>query len=145
MQTQSGPSPSRSDLAKIHIAAKALGFDDDEYRLLLWDRYKVSSAKSLLPRQVWDILSFFRAKGWKATPAKRAKTSRPQPTDPMSRKILALWITMKKAGIVRDGSDLALGAYVKRITGVDALPWCTPSQKAQVIESLKKWQGRTNG
>ncbi|MDH5524468.1 MAG: regulatory protein GemA [Desulfobulbaceae bacterium] len=136
--------PTRADYAKIHIAAKELGFDDEQYRNLLWDRFKVRSAKDLKPRQVGALLSHFRALGWRVKPGKAAKTKRQAATDPMSRKIRALWITMHQDGIVRDPSERALGAYIKRLTGVEALQWCDDNEKCLVIESLKKWQKRAD-
>jgi len=35
-----------------------------------------------------------------------------------------------------------LAAYVKRLTGVEALQWLTTGQAGGVIEALKKWQNR---
>ena len=55
--------PSRSDLAKIHIAKKALGLDDATYRGILRNRYHRDSAAGLSEPEAADLLELFRAKG----------------------------------------------------------------------------------
>jgi phage gp16-like protein len=146
--------PTRADLAKIHIAAKEIGLDDEGYRHLLADRYRVESARELTPRQVADLLAHFRRLGWQARPGRQAKeksgSGSALASDPQSRKIRALWITLHKAGVVRDPSESALAAYVQRMTksrvqpqGVAALQWCDGAQKHRIIEALKEWGKRT--
>jgi phage gp16-like protein len=140
--------PTHAELAKIHIAAKELGLADEEYRSLLWVRYKKNSAKDLSKKQTWDLVSHFQRLGWKPRYRRKAQGTRrkgkdlTQATDPQSRKIRALWITMHKAGLVHDPSEAALGAFVKRMAKVDRLAWAKDNQKARIIEALKKWQAR---
>lgn len=130
--------PTNAEYAKINIACKDLGID--KYALLL-DRYKVESSKQLTPRQTWDLLSHFKSLGWKPKRGGRKNTS-PQYDDARARKIVALWITLHKAGKVRNGSDQALQKMVKRVTGVDNLTWCDGGQLNKVIEALKDWAKR---
>ena len=137
-----------AELAKIHIAAKELGFSEDEYRHLLWDRYHKLSAKNLAPQEVWDLLRHFRSLGWKPLVTKEGRDGRnqnpqePSSDDPQSRKIRTLWKAMHREGMVQDGSEQALRKFVKRMTGIDALQWCSSREKAMLIESLKKWRQR---
>lgn len=57
--------PNRNELAKIHIAKKELGLDEETYRGVLWDRYHKDSAAELTASQVADLLDLFRQKGWR--------------------------------------------------------------------------------
>ncbi|MFC1524645.1 gp16 family protein [Thermodesulfobacteriota bacterium] len=134
--------PTRSELAKIHIAKKELGLSDEEYRDILQHRFKKRSAKDLTHTQVQVLLGVFKLAGWK--PKFRSVRGRnvPQATDPQSRKIRALWIRLHNIGEVRDPSELALNKFVKRMTKVDFLQWTTPAQKSMVIEALKLWVDR---
>ncbi|WP_426122076.1 regulatory protein GemA [Methylococcus capsulatus] len=69
----------------------------------------------------------------------RGATSRTVDQEAQSRKIRALWLGLHQAGIVRDPNESALAAYVKRMTGVEALQWLDEHQASRVIEQLKKW------
>lgn len=131
--------PTNAEYAKINIACKELGLD--KY-VLIADRYRVKSSKDLSRRQTFDLLEYFKSRGVRFRRAKDSKTS-PKYDDPQMRKVVAIWITMHKAGVVRNGSDLALQKYVKRVTGLDNLQWCTGHQLNVLIESLKDWAART--
>lgn len=136
--------PRQSDLAKIHLAIKELGWDDDIYRAVLWTIARVRSAKDLDWHGRQKVLAHLKAKGWKPRPAKAAG-ARQLAADARSRKIRALWLTLHQDGIVRDGSEKALASYVKRMTGVEALQWLDGAQANRVIEALKAWGNRAGG
>ena len=53
-----------------------------------------------------------------------------------------LWIQLHEVGKVKNSSEDALGAYVKRMTGVAALQWLDVKQASKVIEAMKKWLER---
>jgi phage gp16-like protein len=135
--------PSNADYAKINIGCKALGLDK---RQLLADRYGLETSKDLTGHQVRDLLGHFRRLGWRAKPPR--KTIRPQhasgplASDPQARMIRGLWITMGKAGVIRDPAETALNGYCKRMCKVDALAFTTVTMKIGLIENLKKWQAR---
>ena len=142
--------PTNADYAKINIACKELGIDKYE---LIADRYGVESSKLLKPRQLGDLFHHLKSLGWKPKykKAREGQTAKPRPitaSDEQSKKIRALWITMHKAGLVFDPSELALAKYVKRMTkfgnrpGKDRLEWCGVNEKVHIIEVLKKWQQR---
>jgi phage gp16-like protein len=124
--------PTHAEYAKINIACKELGID--KYALLA-DRYKLESSKQLSRRQVFDLLEHLRSLGFRA----RRKTTSPRYDDAQMRKVVALWITLHKAGAVRSGADQALQKYVKRMTGADNLKWCRPNELNTLIEGLKRW------
>ena len=133
--------PNQKNLAKIHIAKKDLGLSDDAYRDVLRNVCGKDSAAKLTDNQATRVLRYFESRGWKPK-AQRSLPGLTLPRDGQSRKIQALWITMHKAGKVRNSSDKALLAMVKRVTGVDRLEWCTDIQKSAVMESLKQWAKR---
>ena len=130
--------PSRAEYAKINIACKELGID--KYQILA-DRYGLESSKQLDRFQTQDLLAHFRKLGWKVKRKNTAPAS-PQYKDGARRKVVALWIELYQAGFVRVRSDKALQAYVKRMTGVDNLAWCSGRQVSMLIESMKQWLER---
>jgi len=141
--------PSKADLAKIHIAKKELALTDEVYRDILRSRFGKAkdSAAKLTPVQAFSLLAHFRKLGWK--PKGTAKLPGMEiPTDGQSKKIQALWITLHKAGKVRDGSDKALMAFCKRMTatkgnpGKDNLRFCDSQDMWKIIETLKDWAKR---
>lgn len=133
--------PSRIDLAKIHIAKKELGLTDEEYRDILYCQYRKKSSKDLTPGQAWKLLAYFKNMGWKPK-QQSALPGMSVPNDGQSKKIQALWITLNQAGIVKNGSNKAMMAFVKRITKKDQLKWCDSQEKNRVIEALKEWAAR---
>lgn len=135
--------PTTAQLQKIHIAKKELGLSDEVYRDILYVNFKAGSSKELNTFQAARLLNLFAAKGWKA---KRGKDSGKSPRydDRQQRKIVAMWIDLHKAGVVKNKSDKALQAYVKRQTGIDNLKWCDGGECYKLIESLKSW-GERNG
>lgn len=140
-------SPSKADLAKIHIAKKELGLTEEVYRDILQQQFRRESAAQLTPGQAGKLIAHFRRMGWKPK-IQRQLPGSTVPADGQSRKILALWITLYKKGIVRDGSDKALMNFVRRVTatsvsrGKDHLKWCTNDEKNNIIEALKGWGTR---
>ncbi|MDR3631735.1 MAG: regulatory protein GemA [Desulfocapsaceae bacterium] len=130
--------PSRAALAKIHIAKKELGLSDDAYRDILSMHFNVPSAAGLTDRQATVLLNTFKAKGWKERRAQK-KSASPKYKDARMRKVVAIWITLGQAGAVRNRSDKALQAYVKRLSGMNNLLWCNSRQLDIIIASLKQW------
>jgi phage gp16-like protein len=74
------------------------------------------------------------------------KRTKPQPRkladDPQSKMIRALWLQLHEAGKVRNPSEEALAAFVKRQHSVDALQWLSTEKAQKLIEELKKWLAR---
>jgi len=130
--------PNKADYAKINIACKELGLD--KYQLIS-DRYGLESSKQLTTAQLFDLYRHFKSLGWKVRRRTQSKAS-PRYVDSQARKVVAMWLALAKNGIVKDRSDQALQAYVKRMTGIDNLKWCEGAELFRLIESLKKWGGR---
>lgn len=132
----------RRELAMIHVAKKQLGMEDDAYRALLWSIARVNSAADLDWAGRKQLLDHMKKCGFKARPPKKGG-GRELEDDPQSKMILALWLQLHNQGVVRDPSERALAAWVKRQTGVDAIRWLRRDQKVALIESLKAWADRT--
>lgn len=124
----------------IHVGKRELQLDDDTYRAALAGIVPgKTSTKDMTVVQLETVLEHLKKKGFQI----RSKAgSRPQADDAQSKKIRALWLDMHKEGIVKRAEESAMAAYVKRLTGVDALQWLSSDQASTVIETLKKWQQR---
>jgi phage gp16-like protein len=128
----------RTLLAQIHVAKKELALDDATYRAVLWEQiHRESAGKATVP-ELEKLVRHFAAKGWKKKPGKKAKAKK-LASYPQAKKIRALWLTLAEAGVVRHSDEIALRAYVKRLTGMDHLSWLDGKQAGVVIESLKSW------
>ncbi len=122
--------PSRSDLAKIHIAKKELGLDDAAYRGLLRERYRRDSAAKLSDRQAADLIDLLREKGWR-------------PSSFGQRGLIhVLWHRLEKAGAIRHPEEAALESFVEHATGKRDLRRITVHEASRVIEMLKSWLER---
>lgn len=128
----------KREIQIIKIAQKQLGMDDDTYRAMLWAVARVKSSTELDFAGRKKVLDHLQSCGFKRT--------KPQPRaladDPQSKKMRALWLELHAAGKVRNPSETALAAFVKRQTGRDALQWLTAREASNVIEELKKWLAR---
>lgn len=134
--------PTNAEYAKINIACKQLGID--KYGLIA-DRYSLESTKQLTRQQTVDLLLHFKTLGWTPTRKKGSgKKSKCSPVydDPQMRKVVALWITLGKAGVVKNPANYALQNYVKRMTKKANLRWCDGKDLDRIIESLKAWGKR---
>jgi phage gp16-like protein len=53
----------RAMLAKVHIAKKDLGIDDEDYRDILQEQFGVRSAGALNDRELEQLVRWFQSKG----------------------------------------------------------------------------------
>lgn len=134
---RTGEASRRADLAKIHLAKKQLGLDDDTYRDILWAVCRARSAADLDSQGRARLLAHFRHLGWRPAPARKAG-------GPKDRKIWSLWYQLKEAGLIAQASPKALRTEIRKLTGCDDLKFCTEAQKSHVIECLKKWLERAS-
>ncbi len=124
----------------IHVAKRELQMDDDTYRGVLLAIGNASSAADLSVSNLDRVLEHMKKCGFKVRP--NNKPSRRLADDPESKKIRALWLFLHELDVVRDPSEKALAAYVKRLTGVSALQWADGAQSLKLIEALKAWAMR---
>lgn len=132
-----------TQLARIHIAKKELGLDDDAYRDVLMRVTGKASSKDMTITERDDVINEMRRLGWQAG---ASKGGRKRLDGKYAPKLQALWISGWHLGIVRDRSDSALIAFVKRQTGLDHTRFLYDDRDARkVIEALKKWLEREGG
>lgn len=143
--------PYKGKLIKIiHVAKRSLGLSDEDYRAMLQAQTRKTSCSDMSMSELEAVVDHLRSRGFNAPaqPASKAKTKR-LADDPQSRKIRSLWLTLRDLGAVKDSSEAALGAFVKRQTGgergVERLEWLNNYQATRVIESLKMWVDRLEG
>lgn len=137
----------RAMLAKVHLAAKALGLQDEVRRDVLERATGHRSSADCTDEQLHAALEAFRRLGWSPTNKHGNKQSprtgmapvrQPRPADnPVARKARALWLSLWNLGVVRDPSERALEAFGKRQLGVDRLAWADQAQGYRLVEALK--------
>ena len=144
------PSNRQRLIRLIHVAKRDLSLDDDTYRSILQRFGRKESSSDLTVPELEQVLEHLKRSGFKVRskgkPAKpkavKAMPSRPLAQDAESKKIRALWLFLHELGAVKNPSEEALAAYVKRIAGVDALQWISGEQAERLIETMKKWAMR---
>lgn len=138
-------------IAAVHACRKQVaGLDhDDAWRDFLRRVAGADSLRAMDGRALGRVLDELhkagapRKAGTGAGLARASRDGRPALDDrPQVRKARALWIELAKAGAVRDGSEAALEAFAKRVTGKARLAWCRPADLNKLIEALKDWQAR---
>lgn len=142
--------PQRNDRARlirlIHVARREIGMEDDAYRALVARlcNGKTSSA-DCDAIELERIIGHLKKAGFKVRKPKAVKPAeaRPPATDPESAKLRALWLLLHQVGATESATEASLAAYVRRMTGVDALQFVRRGQRFALIEGLKAWAART--
>jgi len=120
----------------IHVAKRDLGLDEPTYRVMLRTAGNAESTTKMTVPALQRVLEHAKKAGFVV----RSKTTdRRQDTRHEARKVRALWLFLHALGAVRDPSEAALAAYVKRIAKVDDLHWADGLDMLKLIETLKKW------
>lgn len=138
----------------IHIAKQQLCMDELSYRMLLNEVTGKNSTKQMTIIQLIKVLEAMENKGFKKTTKRHHSptTENAKVNSLIAHKIRAIWIEMAKKGMVRDGSENALNAWVRAVVN----PILTNQNKplalnvgalndqmaSLVLERLKKWQAR---
>jgi len=139
-------SPSTTDRARlirlIHVGKGQLKLEDEVYRKLLHSVTGKTSTTEMRVDQLEDVLARLKRLGFKVRVPKAKGDQRRLAHSSQDRKIRALWLALHEAGAVRDPSEAALNAWVKRETGVEALQWVDGEQASKLIEQLKRWLKR---
>tara|TARA_R110002020_G_scaffold34066_35_gene103982 strand:- start:13343 stop:13975 length:633 start_codon:yes stop_codon:yes gene_type:complete len=131
-----------SALAKLHIAKKQLGLDDDTWRDLLERETGKRSSRDMSDRERGRVLDVLKNQGFKPV----SKGSRKGLDGKYAAKLQALWIAGYNLGLIREKDDAALLAFVKRQTGIDHTRFLRYHEDAtKAIEALKGWLERDGG
>ena len=145
MRTTKAPSNSRRTalIKLIHVATRELGqtvgLDELAYRDILRIVGKSESLAAMDIPAMEQVLEHLKGKGFKVRPK---AADRSQTVGPQVSKVRALWLFLHALGEVRDPSERALAAYVKRIAKVDDLRWASGDAVTALIETMKKWAMR---
>lgn len=136
----------------IQVARRDLSLDEPNYRAILFAQGGNESLAAMPIDGMKKVLDYLKAQGFKV---RKTQTDRKQATGKDAAKVRALWLFLHELGAVRDPSEAALTAYVKRIAKVDDVQWMRgvrrvdsgtrPMVKGReelVIETLKKWAMR---
>ncbi|MDX7810961.1 gp16 family protein [Aeromonas caviae] len=139
-------------LTLVHVGRRELGLDEEDYRALLESVTGARSAKGLKAAQLEAVVTAMKGLGFKVkgnTTGRRSPPSATHVQAPEVRKLRAIWITMKNDGLLHDGSEDALGSFIRRMTananggaGINRAEWLTSAQAERVLEALKKWHIR---
>lgn len=139
-------------LTLVHVGRRELGLDEEEYRALLEQVTGSRSAKGLKAAQLEAVVTAMKGLGFKVkgnATGRRSPPSTAHVQAPEVRKLRAIWITMKQDGLLHDGSEDALGSFIRRMTananggvGINRAEWLTSIQAERVLEALKKWHIR---
>jgi phage gp16-like protein len=133
----------KAELAKIHLAKKRLGLDDETYRAIV---ARVcggkTSAGDLDESERGKLLDEFKRFGFIEAGSYTTSIADFDDREPQARLIRCLWADLKAFGALRDPSEEALADFIRRATKVDSIRWLTAQQANVVIESLKQWKRR---
>lgn len=120
----------------IHVAKSKLHMDDDLYRDVLEQVTGLRSTTEMTTKQLEAVLDRLKQSGFTVKSKAGVKNLA---SDAQSKLIRHLWLVLANAGVVRNSSELALAAWVKRITGVSALQFLSTENADKCINSLRNW------
>lgn len=127
-----------SDLAKIHVAKKALNMTDEDYRAMLWTQGRVHSASDLDHAGRQRVLDHLKACGFKPAAAKNAKRpARPTPAPDklkLIRRIRAQLISLDHL------PDTYADGIAHQMFGLQFYEWATPDQLHAITAALAAQQ-----
>jgi len=127
----------RAQLAKIHIAKKELGLDDETYRSMLWTIARVRSASDLDSHACARVLEHLKSRGFTGIRARKEVEGRPHNLDasPQLKKIEALLTDAQRPWAYANG-------VAKRMFSIDRVAFCGPEQLGKIIAALSIDQRR---
>jgi hypothetical protein len=129
-------------LARLHMAKAERGLDDETYRDLLERETGARSAKDLDTDALARVLDHITGSGVAAAGRPSAVVA----TGIYAPKLKALWLSGWHLGVVRNRTDAALIAFVKRQTGLEHTRFLRePAAARKAVEALKAWLARDAG
>ncbi|MDO9141471.1 MAG: regulatory protein GemA [Methylobacter sp.] len=131
----------KQQLAKIHIAKKQLGLDDDTYRALLMQLAGVNSAKDLTSAGRASVLEHLKKVGFKGS-----KVYKGRPHNAGTKAANAKQLGKIEALLADAGRPWAYAlALAKRMYKKDALEFCDGRELAGIIAALAKDAAKRGG
>ena len=121
--------PRNPSLAKIHIAKKQLGLDEETYRAMLLQHGGVNSAKDLTPLGAARVLQHLEKSGFKpkASPGKR-----PNPAAGRAALVSKIEAQLTAAGRPWSYAD-AMAQHMFKVVKVD---WLDEEQLGKMVAAL---------
>lgn len=142
----------RIELAKLHIARKNCGLDDDAWIELVVRvsadfrggiEGAVTSSGEMNAAERRALLNRLTKMGFRAAPPRGRESDWIETKIPHLRKVLAQWFDLVRIGAVQtESAKRSLRKFVKKMTGVDNIQWLTAEQANAVIEACKGWKNK---
>lgn len=123
--------------AKVHIAKKLLGLDEETYRDVLERVTRQRSTQHLNLHELERVLAEMRRLGWTGETKRKAPSKQAH-----VRKIWALWRQIEQLGGIEGEPRAALRSWLSRQVGVEEPEWVDGDAGRRVIEQLKAWVAR---
>ncbi len=131
----------------IHASINKIGMDDEDYRGILRDRYKVKSCKNLSWRQAEELLESLNGK----RPSPPALSHREERglkyteldgrsgmcSGKQARMIAGMWAEVSRAATEED-RERALWVFMRRIVGVDHFRFLKGWQVQMVVKAISE-------
>jgi len=131
-----GTAERNADLARIHIAKKQLGLDDDTYRAMLFAIGRVRSAGDLDFAGRRRVLEHLRSSGFKSTAKRAAPASGWEwvnnAAEGKKRMLRMCAVILRDAGRGKDYID----RMAKKMCHVERIEFCTENQIHDVLSAL---------
>lgn len=122
----------------IHGLVRLLGMNDEAYRDMLMDRYKVTSSKDLSPQQQFALIQSLREQVHgnvkKFNDLKGRQKHKASPAQ--LRAIEAMWAQVSRAETA-EARHKALNAFCERLTGVAILSWICKDDAKTLIKAIQ--------
>lgn len=115
----------------VHAACRKNGLDDDDRKAMQVEICGKASLSDMTVAEIARLLDRLNRNS-KAPAGHRAHVG----------KIRALWWSLFWLGEVESSDDRAIGAFVKRQTGINALRFVDHKSAPAVIEAMKSWLDR---
>lgn len=128
-------------LAKVHMAKKQLGLDDDAYEGVLMRVAGTDSAKHCTIPQLRLIVADFERRGFSSKVRRPGQA--PRADHAVARKARVMWISLahlcaiNTTPLVAIRDDKALEHFATRQLGCARLQWADQNQADRLIEALK--------
>lgn len=117
----------------IKAAQRQMAMEDDAYRLLLKRVTGKTSCTQLNAFQCNQVLDEFKRLGWRAKSRKNSG---------QIARIQYLWLCLRDAGKLTNGTKQALYRWCDRYTQNTPLHKAAPETLSTIIEQLKAWCDR---
>lgn len=134
-------------LAKIHIAKKQLGMDDETYRAMLRTHGGVDSSKALSPVGMAKVLAHLERCGFKPTTAAKAGRTAPRVGAGRKAQVRKIEALLADAGRPWAYADTLVKKLFASTTKIERVEFCDSDHLGKVIAALaidaKRRAGKT--